>query len=166
MPHEAGIWFPRFKKMFTHCEASHQPHWLFSVCWDRNSQGSKVFGLFEGASQYFRVVQQMFPGSVCGYELLLENRPCKLYLDAEWETSGGGADTAASQASSAEEAEAHLLVSLITVFDRTLPLVCYKDAVTQKTYSSNVAAKKRRAVHVGTAADTGAPKKAKLATPP
>jgi len=292
MPHEAGIWFPRFKPMFSHYEASEQRHRLFCVSWDRNSQGSKVFGLFEGAAQYFRVIRQMPPGTVCGYELLLENRPCKLYLDVEWETSGGGADTAASetmeaicravthkirrdfrptaadaQASaaskkeeqlawqqleldfyvstcsrvksvnvfknsfhvvvnnlifpnnhdgmmkqfaisldfpacvdqevysrnrcirtelsakagqlacfrnmqalpaghSAEEAEAHLLVSLITIFDGTLPLVRYKDADTQKMHSTYGAPKKRRAVYVGCAVGTDAPKKTKLATPP
>ena len=77
--------------MFAQYDASPNKLQLFCVSWDRlNAQnlGSKMFGIFETPAHYFRVIQRMPAGTVCGYEIILEGTPCKLYLDVEWETHG------------------------------------------------------------------------------
>ena len=91
MPSDAGVWFSRYKDMFAHYEASPDKQKLFCVSWDRanaTNLGSKMFGIFQTPVQYFRTIQQMQAGTVCGYEIILEGQPCKLYLDVEWETDG------------------------------------------------------------------------------
>jgi hypothetical protein len=91
MSNDAGIWFSRYKDMFAHYETSPDKQKLFCVSWDRanaTTAGSKMFGIFQTPVQYFRTIQQMPAGTVCGYEIILEGQPCKLYLDVEWETEG------------------------------------------------------------------------------
>jgi len=91
MSNDAGIWFSRYKDMFAHYETSPNKQKLFCVSWDRanaTTAGSKMFGIFQTPVQYFRTIQQMPAGTVCGYEIILEGQPCKLYLDVEWETEG------------------------------------------------------------------------------
>jgi hypothetical protein len=91
MPVEAGRWFSRFKDMFAHYNACPHKQRLFCVSWDRLNAanlGSKMFGIFETPTHYFRVIQNMPAGTVCGYEIILEGTRCKLYLDVEWETPG------------------------------------------------------------------------------
>jgi len=85
--------------MFAHYDACPNKQSLFCVLLDRlnaSNLGSKMFGIFETPTHYFRVIQNMPPGTVCGYEIILEGTRCKLYLDVEWETPGV-ADPAAQQ---------------------------------------------------------------------
>jgi len=91
MPLEAGRWFSRFKDMFVHYNTCPNKQRLFCVSWDRlnaSNLGSKMFGIFDTPTHYFRVIQKMPAGTVCGYEIILEGTRCKLYLDVEWETPG------------------------------------------------------------------------------
>jgi len=86
MPHNAGVWFSRFKDMFARYDASPDKLQLFCVSWDRlNAQnlGSKMFGIFETPAHYFCVIQNMPAETVCGYEIILEGTRCKLYMDVE-----------------------------------------------------------------------------------
>jgi len=91
VPVGAGIWFSRFKDMLSHYEASPHKDELFCVSWDRlnaTTLGSKMFGVFATPSHYFETIRLMPSGTVCGYELILENTRCKLYFDVEWDSSG------------------------------------------------------------------------------
>ena len=58
----------------------------FLIGWDKDSKkGSKVYGLYQDASSFFRKLSENPPDKRYGYELISENTLCKLYADIEWE---------------------------------------------------------------------------------
>jgi len=88
IPKCTGWWFPLIKSMWQFYEQNVCGLQCVCVTWDKNSQGSKAFGIFETAEAYFHTICAMPPGKRCGYEIVIADRPCKLYLDVEWETMG------------------------------------------------------------------------------
>jgi len=85
-PGSNGLWFPVIKDLLTFRETMQDPHDTMCVAWDKNNKGCKAFGIFQSAREYFDTIKQMSPSKRCGYEIILKNSPCKLYLDVEWET--------------------------------------------------------------------------------
>ena len=88
IPKCTGWWFPLIKSMWEFYEQNGCGLQCVCVTWDKNTQGSKAFGIFETAEAYFHTICAMPPSKRCGYEIVVADRPCKLYLDVEWETMG------------------------------------------------------------------------------
>jgi len=86
IPKSGGLWFAVLKDL-THYHASRtNKKGIVCAAWDKNATGSKAFGVFENGQEYFDTVQQMPLSKRSGYEIILRDAPCKLYLDVEWET--------------------------------------------------------------------------------
>jgi len=85
-PGSDGLWFPVIKELLAYRDTVPDPHGTLCVAWDKNSKGCKAFGMFQSGREYFDTIQQMPPSKRSGYEIILKNSPCKLYLDVEWET--------------------------------------------------------------------------------
>ena len=86
IPKSGGLWFAVLKDLtHYHATCTHKKG-LVCAAWDKNATGSKAFGVFKNGQEYFDTVQQMPLSKRSGYEIIMRDAPCKLYLDVEWET--------------------------------------------------------------------------------
>jgi hypothetical protein len=83
-----GKWFPVIKDLISHYATLDDVTGKVCIAWDKNDNGCKAFGVFNSGYDYFDTIQHMPPSKRSGYEIILRDRPCKLYLDVEWETPG------------------------------------------------------------------------------
>ena len=88
IPGSPGIWFPVLKDLIEYHSKMTSTAGIVCIAWDKNNTGSKAFGIFENAHDYFETVERMPPAKKSGYEIILRDSPCRLYLDVEWETFG------------------------------------------------------------------------------
>jgi hypothetical protein len=86
IPKSGGMWFAVLKDLTHHHASRQNKTGVVCAAWDKNATGSKAFGIFENGQEYFDTVQQMPFAKRSGYEIILRDTPCKLYLDVEWET--------------------------------------------------------------------------------
>ena len=93
IPKDGGLWFPLIQPMWQFYANKGCGKECLCVTWDKNGKSSKAFGIFESAEAYFHTIYSMPPSKRCGYEIVNQNSPCKLYFDVGWETMGP--DTAA-----------------------------------------------------------------------
>ena len=87
IPENAGLWFPLIKDMLCFHRSKVWGKSSICVSWDKNEKAQKAFGIFESAADYFAAIAKMPSGKRCGYEIVLENKRCKLYLDVEWDSA-------------------------------------------------------------------------------
>jgi len=86
IPKSGGLWFAVLKDLTHHHASRTNKTGIVCAAWDKNATGSKAFGVFENGQEYFDTVQQMPLSKRSGYEIIMRDAPCKLYLDVEWET--------------------------------------------------------------------------------
>jgi len=89
IPKSGGLWFAVLKDLTHHHASRTNKIGIVCAAWDKNATGSKAFGVFEDGQEYFDTVKQMPLSKRSGYEIILRDAPCKLYLDVEWETENG-----------------------------------------------------------------------------
>jgi len=92
IPRQAGWWFPLQTLMWEFYRDNECGSECICVTWDKNKTASKAFGIFKSAQSYFQTISDMPAGQRCGYEIIVEKRPCKLYLDVEWGSMGADAN--------------------------------------------------------------------------
>ena len=82
MPRAAGERFDRLNSLL---EAQAQQPGSLAVCWDKNANGVRAFGLFENSKALFQAMTQSKDKSMLnGYEIVPQNRACKLHLLIGW----------------------------------------------------------------------------------
>ena len=88
IPGHSGRWFPVLKDLIEYHSKMSSTAGIVCIAWDKNQTGSKAFGIFESADDYFETVEKMPAAKKSGYEIILRDSPCRLYLDVEWESLG------------------------------------------------------------------------------
>ena len=81
---EGGVWF--------HRQLDAQKNSVDTqgvlVAWDKDSStGSKLYGVFSNINLLYENILSITNTQRCGYEIISQSLPCKLYLDVEWEGS-------------------------------------------------------------------------------